>query len=64
MYTNTLAFINVLDLCNFLKETKVENAEVKLNMLRGDFTEAQIYLAMLVFNAKIVERNKILEVLN
>ena len=64
MYTNTLAFINVLDLCNFLRQTKVENAEVKVNLLIGDFSESQIYLAVATYKAKIVEKNKVLEILN
>ena len=64
MYTNTLAFINVLDLCDFLKETDVQNAEIKVNLLIGDFSESQIYLAMVVFKAKIVDKNKIQEILN
>lgn len=64
MHTNTLAFINVLDLCDFLKETEVQNAEIKVNLLMGDFSEAQIYLALVVFKARIVEKDKIQEILN
>ena len=64
MYINTLAFISVLDLCDFLKENKVENAEIKVNLLIGDFSESQIYLAVANYKAKIVDKNKIRELLN
>ena len=64
MHRNTLAFITVLDLVDFVRQAKIVNADIKVNLLIGEFSVSEIDLAVATYKAKIVKNNKIQEIFN
>ena len=64
MKTVTLYFNSVFDLCEFLRQVNVSNAEVHVNVLVGKFSKDLIDLAITQFHASIVSYGKRIEFLN
>jgi hypothetical protein len=64
MKTVTLYFNSVFDLCEFLRQVNVNNAEVHVNVLVGKFSKDLIDLAVTQFHASILAYGKKVEFLN
>ena len=64
MKTVTLCFKSVLDLCEFLKQVKLQNVEVQVNHLIGRFSNETINLAITKYQASMIEYGRKQEFLN
>ena len=58
MKTVTLSFNSVFDLCEFLRQVNISNAEVHVNVLIGKFPQDIIALAITKFQASILAYGK------
>ena len=58
MKTVTLSFNSVFDLCEFLRQVNISNAEVHVNVLIGKFPKDIIALAITKFQASILAYGK------
>ena len=56
--TVTLSFNSVFDLCEFLRQVNISNAEVHVNVLIGKFPKDIIALAITKFQASILAYGK------
>ncbi len=64
MKTVTLSFNSVLDLCEFLRQGNVSNAEIHVNVLSGKLSKDTIALAITKFKASILAYGKRVDFLN
>ena len=60
----TLSFRSIFVASEFKKKANVMKAKVKVNLLIGEFTQQQIDLALKNYKAKILNADRINELLN
>jgi hypothetical protein len=60
----TLAFVSIFHLWRFKKQANVSNADVKMNLLTGSFSQEQIQLAQTLYRARVQPCDRVVEILN
>ena len=59
-----LDFTSIFDVFEFKKQANVTEADVKVNLLIGNFTPLQIDLALNLFHAKVLDERRTQELIN